>query len=182
MDTRSKRSIDQTQRSQSKSTLTNMDSATHEQPIDLSYLPDDFPPRGLDDAIKHFKGMELPFAVRYNNGKDPLRSVYLTQHGQRPNQLTQATLWSWALDSHEEIWTLDVNGERVIVKGSPNAGFVRGAKWIYHAWSPVLRDFEEKPIAFSTIGNTQENKPQITKAKHGKNSNTSPESLTNGTL
>ena len=170
---------DQTQHLQSDP---NMHPATHEQPIDLTYLPDDFPPRGLAEAIKDYDNQQLPFAIRYTNSTDRTKSVYLTQDGERPEYLTQATLYTWALNDHEELWTLDLNGDRIIVKSSRNAGAVLGAKWKYHAWSPVLNDFEEKPIAFSTIGNTRELKPSSTKGKHGKIHDSTFKDVTNATF
>ncbi|KAL6713457.1 hypothetical protein ACLMJK_008922 [Lecanora helva] len=133
----------------------------------LTTLTDDHSPHGLTEAILKYRGKSLPFLSSPSYKNNP-RNVYLTENGQRPKDLVQAQLIHRMWGNRYPMWTLDLNGNRFIVKGKPNNGMVLLAKWAYFAWSPELNGFEEKPIAFSTINNNPDNiSPAMIRANYG---------------
>ena len=125
---------------------------------DPTSLPDDHPIKGLTEAISHYAGKPPPFALKGKGARSlPFKDVFLTRNGQRSPQLIRAKIFARSYDDHHYFRTLDLNGDRLIVKGWPNAGVLSKAKWIYRAWSSTLNDFEELPVAFTTINNDPEN-------------------------
>ena len=75
------------------------------------------------------------------------RKVFVPINGERPDQPIRANLVArkWGKHTNDGMfWTLDVNGQRLIVQAFPNKGCVTGAKRVYCPWTGV-EHFEETP-------------------------------------
>ena len=84
------------------------------------------------------------------------RAVFVTKNGQRPLVPIHANLVrrSWGppgSGSKWTFWTLDLDGERLIVQSFRNRGSISSAKWVYCCWTGVGDDFEDRPVAFTCI-------------------------------
>ena len=128
-------------------------------------LTEDFPTHGLDVAHQYYRDSLPPFVMKKPHQSLPPRDVYLTRNGQRVDPVVPSKLVTQSWGGSSCFWTLLLDDERRIVKGRPNAGVVRGAKWTYFPWSPGLNDFEDIPIAFSTLNNDPMNVPNYLKRK-----------------
>lgn len=124
--------------------------------LDTTNLPADHAPKLLAEARRIFQDRKPPFvtATNYaiNGGKRP---VFIAKDGKRPLLPIRTNLIArlWGSRNSDGIyWTLDLNGERLIVLSFPNKGCISGnAKWVYCCWTGVGEDFEDVPVAFSTI-------------------------------
>ena len=123
--------------------------------LDTTTLPENHPAKFLADAKRVYKGSRPPFVTsgsKFIEGSK--REVFIAKNGQRPPLPTRANLVTrrWGpLASDGIYWTLDLNGERLIVQSFPNKGCVSGAKWIYCCWTGVGEEFEDLPSAFTCI-------------------------------
>ena len=123
--------------------------------LDTTNLPADQAPGLLAEAKRIYQDRRPPFVTNTGHGTDgSARPVFLAKNGQRPLLPIRANLIarSWSSRTQDGIyWTLDLNGERIIVASFPNSGCVIGAKWIYCRWTGVGEDFEDQPLAFTCI-------------------------------
>lgn len=130
--------------------------------LDTTNLPADHAPKFLAEAKRTYKDSKPPF-VTGSHGKiteGSKRPVFIAKNGKRPALPIRAVLVAknWGPLANDGIyWTLDLNGERLIVQSFTNKGCVSGAKWIYCCWSGVGEEFEELPVAFSCINGDYSN-------------------------
>ena len=117
--------------------------------MDIQKLSDDHPAKGLTKAQAEFKNLLPPFVdVR---AKMPQKSVFLTDNGRRPEIPYKTTLVHRQWKGYLNYWTLDLNGERVIVKPSRGNHGISWASLVYFTWIPEMNSFEKKPVAFETL-------------------------------
>ena len=114
-------------------------------------LPDDHEPKFLSQARRDYPFVRPPFVRlnRYKGAFDPKRVMFATRDGQFPQREIPATLAIRAWDTESSFYTLDVNGERLIVKpmgGNFTLGDQVGNQ--YHAWSGQGSIYERVPVAF----------------------------------
>lgn len=86
--------------------------------LDYTSLPDDQEPKFLSQARHDYPSVRPPF-VRLNRNHDVLgtkRVMFATLDGQLPQREIPATLTNRAWDSKSSFYTLDIGGERLIVK------------------------------------------------------------------
>ena len=123
--------------------------------LDTTPLPADHTPKFLPEARSIYKDSRPPFVTNTSGTiEGSEREVFVANNGQRPVLPIRAKLVAkrWGPLAHDGIyWTLDLNGERVIVQSFPNKGCVSGAKWVYCCWTGVGENFEEVPLAFTCI-------------------------------
>lgn len=126
-----------------------------EPAVDITKLPADHRPKFLVEARRIFEHTKPPFVTTPGHATDgSTRSVFVTKNGQKPLLPIRTDLVAkhWGRLAHDGLyWTLDLNGERLIVTSFPNKGSVKGAKWVYCSWSGVGEDFEDLPLAFTCI-------------------------------
>ena len=129
--------------------------AVQDPALDTTPLPANHPPKFLADAKRIYKDSRPPFVTLASKAVEGLkREVFIAKNGQRPPLPIRANLVSkrWGPLTNDGIyWTLDLNGERLIVQSFPNKGCVSGAKWIYCCWIGVGEEFEDLPSAFTCI-------------------------------
>ena len=113
-------------------------------------LPDDHEPKFLSQARRDYPFVRPPF-VRLNRKDllDPKRLTFATPDGQFPQREIPGTLAIRAWDTKSSFHTLDINGERLIVK--PTGGkstFEDQVASQYRAWSGQGNAYESIPVAF----------------------------------
>ena len=126
--------------------------AVQDPALDITPLPANHPTKFLADAKSMYKDSRPPFVSKHIEGLK--REVFIAKNGQRPPLPIRANLVANRWGSHATdgmYWTLDLNGERLIVQSFPNKGCVSGAKWIYCGWMGVGEEFEDLPLAFTCI-------------------------------
>lgn len=124
--------------------------------LDTTNLPADHAPRFLAEARGIFQDRKPPFVITTSNTTNgSKRLVFIAKDGQRPLLPIRTNLIArfWGARGSDGIyWTLDLNGERLIVLSFPNSGCISGnAKWVYCCWTGVGEEFDDKPVAFSCI-------------------------------
>ena len=162
LDTPDKTLIEETQSVGSvhgNKTLSSEDTSPINHPLLASTSLSDDHLRGvLNEAKAIYHPKTPPFVQKPRHSEPRQRAVFLTRNGQRPECPTRAHLIPHKWDDHwRYFWCLDLDDDRYIVKGYPNHGVLRGAKWYYLVWSPILKGFKEEPIAFSTNNNNPDN-------------------------
>ena len=129
--------------------------AVPDSALDTTPLSEDHPPKFMADAKRMYKDSRPPFVNTGSKSVEGLkREVFIAKNGQRPSLPIRANLVSkrWGTFANDGMyWTLDLNGERLIVQAFPNNGCVSGAKWIYCCWIGVGEEFEDLPVAFTCI-------------------------------
>ena len=129
--------------------------APQDPALDTTPLPANHPTKFLADAKSMYKDSRPPFVNKTSKAVEGLkRGVFIAKNGQRPPLPIRANLVSkrWdLLANHGIYWTLDLNGERLIVQSFQNKGCVSGAKFIYCGWTGVGNEFEELPLAFTCV-------------------------------
>ena len=127
--------------------------AAQDPALDTTPLPANHSPKFLADARRLYKDTRPPFVNSVSKVVEGLkREVFIAKNGQRPPLAIRANLVSnrWGpLVSDGMYWTLDLNGERLIVQPFPNNGCIRGAKWVYCRWIGLGEEFEDLPSAFT---------------------------------
>ena len=119
--------------------------------LDTTPLPAEHTPKFWAKAKDEYKNTVPPFVrttSHYTEGSK--RTVFLTKNGHRPARAIQANLVAKRWDplvSRGFCWTLDLNGERLIVQSTENNGSIDGARWVYRWWSGDR--FEDTPLAFT---------------------------------
>ena len=121
--------------------------------LDTTNLPTDHTPRFLAEARRIFHDRKPPFVTAMNHGiNGGKRLVFMAKDGQRPLLPIRANLIARLWGPRGIYWTLDLNGERLIVVSFPNNGCISGnAKWVYCCWTGVGEEFDDVPVAFSCI-------------------------------
>ncbi|CAD6570281.1 MAG: hypothetical protein ASARMPREDX12_003438 [Alectoria sarmentosa] len=151
---------------QRKSPSTKMSSAAASlnvfPELDSTPLADDHEVKFLKAAWLQFTSERPPF-VRLNTKENPKTVTLAITNGLLPQTEVLANLVPRQWDSKSSDYTLDRNGERLIVKpiGGVSMHGNRGGSR-YRTWSGQGNVFERAPIAFSIQGNTEE-KPNISK-------------------
>ena len=134
---------------------TSAPGAVPDPALNTTPLPEDHPPKFLADAKRMYKDSRPPFVTTGSKSVEGMkREVFIAKNGQRPPLPIRANLISkrWGLLANDGMyWTLDLNGDRLIVQAFPNNGCVSGAKWIYCCWGGVGEEFEDLPVAFTCI-------------------------------
>ena len=127
-------------------------------------LPDDHVPKFLLQARRDYPTVRPPF-VRLNRKKavlGPKRITLATSDGQLPQREIPATLAMRAWDSKLSFYTLDINGERLIVK--PVGGRFNHAdrgRTQYRAWSGQGTTYESTPVAFELKDDAEDQQGNI---------------------
>lgn len=130
--------------------------AGHDKAFDLTPLSEDHAPKFWAEAKRIYSEDEKPpFVTGVGKGiEGSMRDVFITKDGQRPTEPIRAKLvarrWSQP-DWFGIYWTLDLNGERLIVVAFPNNGCLNDARWVYCCWKGTRDDFEDLPLAFTFI-------------------------------
>ena len=114
-------------------------------------LPEDHEPKYLPQARRDYPSIRPPF-VRLNRNKGvlgPKRVTFATPDGQIPQRDVPTTLATRAWDAISSFYTLDINGERLIVKpiGGRFNHTDRGSTQ-YRAWTGQGNAYESTPVAF----------------------------------
>ena len=137
--------------SPSKTTTATATSLTGYTALDNTPLPDDHEIKFLAQARRDYPFARPPF-VRLNRGKGvlgPKRVTLATPDGQFPQREIPATLAIREWDTKSSFYTLDINGERLIVKpmgGRFNFGDQVGSQ--YRAWSGQGNTYGSVSVAF----------------------------------
>ena len=119
--------------------------------LSTTLLPDDHVPNFLPQARRDYTTSRPPF-VRLNRNKaglGPKRVTLATPDGQYPQREIPATLAVRAWDSKSSFYTLDINGERTIVKPFGRRYTHAGrSRTQYRAWSGQGNTYQVAPVAF----------------------------------
>ena len=131
----------------SSSPVPASNSVVTEQNYNASALSDRELPLHYAEAKQNFESHPPPF-VQSKQGKHfPHTSAILaTPSGEYPENPEPVAIAVRSWNDDEKYWTLDINGERLIVKNF--AGGPRGGA-IFRSWLGVERTFSQKPVAFS---------------------------------
>ena len=158
--------------------------AGQDRGFDTTPLPTNYSPVFLTKAVSIYHDSKPPFVIntRTITSKGYEKAVFLTQNGQPPLSPIRATLIakSWGSPpANGFYWTLDLNGQRLIVKAFPNNGCISGAKWVYCCWTGRGEEFENSPIAFTCIHGEYKgpNTKSAVKLKQPTNSNAAVDSV-----
>ena len=123
--------------------------------LDITHLPADHAPKFLAEAKRIYHDRRPPFVTTTGHSTaGSKRAVFVAKNGQRPLLPIRTDLVArfWGSRTMDGIyWTLDLNGERLIVLSFPNSGSISGAKWVYCCWTGMGEEFEDLPVAFSCI-------------------------------
>ena len=119
--------------------------------LNYTSLPDDQEPKFLSQARHDYPSVRPPFA-RLNRYCDVLgtkRVTFATPDGQLPQREIPATLAIRAWDSKSSFYTLDIGGERLIVKAMGGNFKLRDQVLCqYRAWSGQGDTYASVPVAF----------------------------------
>ncbi len=135
------------------------------QDPDLTELPFEQEVDLLDEAMEYYTSDSPIFLQDITQQKKPgtVTHALFAKDGSAAGRKVALTTRVWG--SRGVYQTLDINGQRVIIKGFK--GGPRG--WIYRRWMGVLQGFEKQPIAVAI----KENPP----ADHGKKKRAPPERI-----
>lgn len=125
--------------------------------LDATPLPDNHPPKFLQQARVQFTNERPPF-VRLKRSRNEGKIVTLAAgHGRLPKSAVLARLVTRDWDSKASYYTLDRNGERLIVKpiGTRAVHGKRGGH-PYREWSGWGNSFADAPVAFAFNGDIEE--------------------------
>ncbi|CAD6564340.1 MAG: hypothetical protein ASARMPRED_004383 [Alectoria sarmentosa] len=124
--------------------------------LDSTPLEDNHETKYLAQARLQFPSARPPFA-RLNKNEDPKTVTIAGADGQLPKTPVLATLVVREWDSKSSYYTLDRNGERLIVKpiGGRHKHKNRGGN-PYRTWCGQGNDFEHAPVAFAFKGDVEE--------------------------
>ena len=145
--------------SSTKTTTAATTSSIGNTALNNTSLPDDHEPKYLPQARRDYTVMRPPF-VRLNRNKGvlgPKRVIFATPDGQVPQREIPANLAIRAWDAISSFYTLDINGERLIVKpvggrfNHANRGVTQ-----YRAWSGQGNTYESTPVAFELKGDVED--------------------------
>ncbi len=100
----------------------------------------------LSEAVEYYLTLEPPFLQKFCQRKEPgaVTPAFLATDGQKGALGPEVALITRAWESRGVYQTLDINGQRLIVKqfvGGPRGGF-------YRRWMGISKDFGKPPIAF----------------------------------
>lgn len=143
--------------SSSQETNTAAAPTTIDPVLDVAPLPEDHDTTFLNEARLEFISKRPPF-VRRNIKEDPRWMVTLAiGDGELPQIAVLTKLVTRQWDSSFSYYTLDLNGERLIVKpfGGKSKHKNRAGN-PYRTWSGQGNVFERAPVAFSFLGDTEE--------------------------
>ena len=124
--------------------------------LDVTTLPNTHETKFLRQARLQFLSHKPPF-VRQSRKEGPRMVTLAVKDGQLSQTAVLATLVTREWDSKFSYYTLDCNGERLIVK--PIGGKVEHGNCVgcpYRTWSGQGNVFEVAPIAFGFKGDTEE--------------------------
>lgn len=130
-------------------------SANVDPVLDIIPLSDNHVTKYLTEARRQFTSERPPF-VRLKKKEDPKTVTLAVGNGMLPNTAILATLVTREWDAKYSYYTLDCNGERLIVK--PIGGFSVHRDRCgnpYRTWSGQGNIFEKAPVAFSLTGYTK---------------------------
>ena len=122
---------------------------------DRTALPDDHPPKFLDEAKQLYSPNVAPFCSnQYFHRAGSRRTIYLAGPGgmvpEDPSAAeVEVVCRGWGPKA--AFYTLDLNGERLIVKCFPGGGY--GACW--KVWLGVKSQYRKEVIAFSLMEKTK---------------------------
>lgn len=128
--------------------LQNKLSGDHRQSVaDVPSLPEETIPWKLHEAQEHYTESDPPFlhCRGYLNPPGTRRIVSLAINGNISRHSKEVYLVSRTWKEKRTYWTLDVNGQRLIVRCYPGGK----ARSYYLLWNGVEQGFSKIPIAFT---------------------------------
>jgi len=129
---------------------------------DLTILPEDHPSEGFAHASTFYDQSKPPFVITQQGPNRWKRDVFIAENGLRRDVPVPAQIVARPWDQRHQFWTLDMNRERIIVKGFQKKGVIFGAKWVYYKWSERMNAFEDTAIAYTSNGNDPQNRGSST--------------------
>ena len=150
--------------SPSNATTATATSTTGYTALNNTPLPDDHEIKFLAQARRDHPFARPPF-VRLNRGQGvlgPKRVTLATPDGQFPQTEIPTNLSIWEWDAISSFYTIDINGERLIVKpmeGRFNHANRGGAQ--YRAWSGQGNTYESTPVAFEIKDNAEDQQRNV---------------------